>query len=108
MIKNASRYDETYLKLMLLVQATPAIVQRDVANSLGMSLGRTNFCIKALVTQGLLRIENVRSSNNKRSYAYWLTPEGKAEKAALTGRLLRQKKEEYELLQAEFDLLQKG
>jgi EPS-associated MarR family transcriptional regulator len=108
MIKNASRYDETHLKLMRLVQATPAIVQRDVAKALGMSLGRTNFCIKTLVNQGLLTIENVRSSDNKRSYAYWLTPEGKAEKAALTGRLLRQKKEEYELLKVEFDLLQKG
>ena len=108
MTKNASRYDETHLKVMRLVQAKPAIVQRDVAKALGMSLGRTNFCIKALVTQGLLKIENVRSSDNKRSYAYWLTPEGKAEKAALTGRLLRQKREEYELLKTEFDLLQKG
>ena len=63
-----------------------------------MSLGRTNFCINALVNQGLLKIENVRSSDNKRSYAYWLTPKGKAEKANLTCRLLRQKKEEYELL----------
>ena len=108
MIKNASRYDEMHLKVMRLVQATQAIVQRDLAKALGMSLGRTNFCIKTLVTQGLLKIENVRSSDNKRSYAYWLTPKGTAEKVALTGRLLRQKKEEYELLQAEFDLLQKG
>jgi len=108
MIKNASRYDETHLKVMRLVQATPAIVQRDLAKALGMSLGRTNFCIKELVNQGWLKIENVRSSDNKRSYAYWLTPEGKAVKATLTGRLLRQKKEEYELLKAEFDLLQKG
>jgi EPS-associated MarR family transcriptional regulator len=108
MIKNASRYDETHLKLMRLVQAKPAIVQRDVAKALGISLGRTNFCIKAMVNQGLLKIENVRSSDNKRSYAYWLTPKGKTEKATLTGRLLRQKKEEYDLLKAEFDLLQKG
>jgi EPS-associated MarR family transcriptional regulator len=108
MIKNASRSDETHLKVMRLVQAKPAIVQRDVAKALGMSLGRTNFCIKTLVNQGLLRIENVRSSDNKRSYAYWLTPEGRAEKAALTGRLLMQKREEYELLKTEFDLLQKG
>jgi EPS-associated MarR family transcriptional regulator len=108
MIKNASRYDEGHLKLMRLVQAKPAIVQRDLAKSLSMSLGKTNFCIKTLVNQGLLKIENVRSSDNKRSYAYWLTPEGKAEKADLTGRLLRQKREEYELLKAEFDLLQKG
>ena len=108
MTKNASRYDEAHLKLMRLVQAKPAIVQRDVSKALGMSLGRTNFCIKTLVNQGLLKIENVRSSDNKRSYAYWLTPEGKAEKVALTGRLLRQKREEYELLQVEFDLLQQG
>ena len=108
MIKNASRYEETHLRVMRLVQAKPAIVQRDMATALGMSLGRANFCSKALVKQGLLKIENVRSSDNKRSYAYWLTPEGKAEKAALTDRLLRQKKEEYELLKAEFDLLQKG
>lgn len=108
MIKNASRYDEAHLKVMRLVQAKPVIVQRDVAKALGMSLGITNFCIKAMVNQGLLKIENVRSSDNKRSYAYWLTPEGKSERAALTGRLLQQKREEYELLKAEFDLLQKG
>ena len=108
MIKNATRYDETHLQLMRLVQAKPAIVQRDVAKALGISLGRTNFFINALVNQGLLKIENVRSSDNKRSYAYWLTPEGMAKKVALTGRLLRQKKDEYELLKAEFDLLQKG
>ncbi len=108
MTKNASRHDETHLKVMRLVQAKPAIVQRDAAKALGMSLGRTNFFINALVNQGLLKIENVRSSDNKRSYAYWLTPAGKAEKANLTGRFLRRKKEEYELLKAEFDLLQKG
>ena len=108
MTKNASRYDEAHLKVMRLVQAKPAIVQRDVAKALGMSLGRTNFCIKALVTQVLLKIETVRSSENKRSYTYSLTPKGEAEKAAMTRRLLRQKREEYDLLKAEFDLLQKG
>ncbi len=71
---------------MRLVQAKPAIVQRDVAKALGMSLGRTNFCIKALVNQGLLKIENVRSSDNKRSYAYWLTPEGHPDGASFAAK----------------------
>ena len=108
MPKEAFVYQEAHFRVLRLLEGNPQMNQRDLAAAAGVSLGRANFCIKALVNQGLLKIENVRSSDNKRSYAYWLTPEGKAEKAALTGRLLRQKKEEYELLQAEFDLLQKG
>jgi EPS-associated MarR family transcriptional regulator len=105
-MKNATLYDEIYLKLMRLVQANPTMQQRDIAKALGISLGKANSCINALVKKNFLKIEPVRTSENRVSHAYWLTPKGKAEKANLIDHLLVQKREEYELLKAEFDLLQ--
>jgi EPS-associated MarR family transcriptional regulator len=106
MTKNSTLHEEIHLKVMRLVQATPDIQQRDMAKALGVSLGKTNFCVNALVSKGLLKMNNFRTSKNKAGYLYLLTPQGIAEKAALTGRFLIRKKEEYELLKAEFDLLQ--
>ena len=98
--------NDTHLKVMRLLQATPTLQQRDVAKALGISLGKTNYCVNALIDKGLVKMENFRNNQNKLSYAYLLTPKGIAEKTALTGRFLARKKEEYELLRAEVDLLQ--
>ena len=105
-MKNDVLYDEIHLKLMRLVQANPTLQQRDIAKALGISLGKANTCIKALVRKEFLTIETVRTSENRVSHAYWLTPKGTAEKAKLIRRFLVQKREEYELLKAEFDLLE--
>ena len=105
-MNNVTLRDEIYLKLMRLVQANPSMQQRDIAKALGISLGKANSCINALVKKEFLKIETVRTSENRVSYAYWLTPKGKAEKAKLIGRFLVQKREEYELLKGEFDLLE--
>ena len=79
--------------------------QRDLAAALGVSLGKTNYCLKALLEKGLLKVQNFQSSKRKLAYAYLLTPAGVSEKAALTGRFLKRKIEEYELLKAEIELL---
>lgn len=81
--------------------------QRDLADSLGVSLGKVNYCIKALIDKGLIKIQNFRSSNNKLAYAYLLTPLGITEKANLTGRFLKYKLAEYERLNAEIQLLKR-
>ena len=77
--------------------------QRDLAAALGVSLGKTNFCLQALVEKGLLKMQNFRSNKRKLAYAYLLTPAGLLEKAALTSRFLKRKTREYELLKAEIE-----
>ena len=99
-------HDEIHLKVLRLLEATPAINQRHLAEALGVSLGKANFCLQALLDMGLVKAENFRNNHNKLSYAYLLTPGGFAEKAALTGRFLKRKTQEYELLKAENELLQ--
>ncbi len=98
-------HDEIHLKVLRLLEATPAINQRHLAEALGVSLGKANFCLRALLDKGLVKAENFRNNQNKLSYAYLLTPSGFAEKAALTSRFLKRKTEEYELLKAEIELL---
>lgn len=102
-----SRHDETHLKVLRLLEATPEINQRNLAVALGVSLGKANFCLQALLQKGLVKAENFRSNHNKLSYAYLLTPSGFSEKAALTSRFLKRKTQEYELLKSEIALLQK-
>jgi EPS-associated MarR family transcriptional regulator len=90
---------------MQIVEGNPSITQREISAELGISLGRVNYCMNALVEKGLVKIENFRSSDTKWRYAYVLTPNGIAEKAALTGRFLARKLREYEALTAEIEAL---
>ena len=106
MTKDLSLHDETHLKVLRLLESTPNINQRKLAEALGVSLGKTNFCLNALLDKGLVKMENFRTSTRKLNYAYLLTPAGIAEKAALTARFLMRKQQEYELLRAEIKLLQ--
>ena len=105
MTKDLSLHDETHLKVLRLLESTPNINQRKLAESLGVSLGKTNFCLNALLDKGLVKMENFRTSTRKLNYAYLLTPSGIAEKAALTKRFLKRKMDEYEALKAEIELL---
>lgn len=79
--------------------------QRDLAGVLGVSLGKTNYCMKALLDKGFIKILNFRSSRNKLAYAYLLTPAGIAAKAELTARFLKFKMDEFERLQNEIKSL---
>ena len=99
-------HQNTHLKVLRLLEANPQMSQRDLAAALGVSLGKTNFCLKALLDKGLLKMQNFQNSKRKLAYAYLLTPAGIAEKTSLTGRFLKCKMEEYELLKAEIASLQ--
>jgi EPS-associated MarR family transcriptional regulator len=97
--------DEYRYKILKLVSANPEISQRELAKTLGVSLGKTNFCLNALIEKGLLKAANFRNSQNKLAYMYLLTPSGIEEKSKITLRFLTAKMREYEALQLEISLL---
>ena len=101
-----SIHEDTHLKVLRLLESQPHMSQRELAQAVGVSLGKTNFCLKALLDKGLLKVQNFQNNQHKLAYAYLLTPAGMAAKTALTGRFLKRKMEEYELLKAEIDALQ--
>lgn len=78
-----------------------------MARELGMSLGKANYCLRALLGKGFVKVHNFRNSPNKRGYAYLLTPKGVAAKADLTRHFLARKREEYDILRLEIERLQR-
>lgn len=92
---------------MRLLDAQPELSQRELASSLGMSLGKANYCLRALILKGFVKAENYRSSSNKLAYLYLLTPSGIGAKAELTRRFLARKVREYEELRLEIEQLQR-
>ena len=90
---------------MRILQENPDLTQRELAEQLGMSLGGLNYCLKALMEKGLVKMKNFATSKNKFGYVYVLTPTGIAEKAAITHRFLQRKMDEYEALKAEIEAL---
>jgi EPS-associated MarR family transcriptional regulator len=97
---------ETYLRALRLLEAAPQLNQRALALELGMSLGKTNYCLKALVQRGWVTAERFHNSQRKLAYAYLLTPAGIAEKSVLAARFLKRKMDDYEALKSEIDRLQ--
>jgi EPS-associated MarR family transcriptional regulator len=97
--------EEMRYRLMRLIEENPQMSQRDVARELGISLGRVNFCVQALVRQGWVKAIRFKNSRNKLAYTYLLTQRGMEEKAALTLEFLRIKTREYEALCAEIELI---
>ena len=98
---------ETHLKVLRYIEANPEVTQRELALQLGISLGKANYCLKALIDKGLIKARNFRNSNHKRAYLYNLTPSGIDAKARISVAFLRRKMHEYELLRAEIEQLQK-
>lgn len=95
--------EETNYKLMRLVEANPEMSQRDVARELGMSLGKVNYSLRALVRKGWVKAANFKNSRNKAAYMYLLTPRGIEQKASLAVQFLKIKMREYERLRAEIE-----
>lgn len=95
--------DEVRYRLMRLVESKPAISQRALARALGISLGKLNFCLRALVEKGQIKAINFKGSKNKGGYLYLLTPHGAEEKARITIRFLQRKLVEYESIRAEIE-----
>ena len=93
--------DEYRYKLLKYLEANPEVSQRELAGELGISLGRVNFCIQALIEKGLVKANNFRNSKNKKGYAYFLTPRGIEDKARITVQFLKIKIAEHEALKKE-------
>ena len=100
---------ETEESLMILreIGTNPKLSQRELSSRLGLSLGKINFLLKAMIDRGLVKAENFKNSSNKRAYLYLLTPLGMEEKAKTTYRFLKRKIEEYEKLKKEIAQLKK-
>ena len=97
---------EQHLKVLRLLQDHPDITQRQMAQELGISLGGLNYCLKALVEKGWVKMDNFSRNPNKLKYAYLLTPQGVRAKTRLTAHFLNRKMAEYETLRAEIENLQ--
>ena len=96
---------EIHLNLLRYLEANPQVSQRELAEHLGVSLGKINYCLGALVEKGLVKARNFKNSADKRAYLYLLTPEGLTTKAQISVRFLQQKIEEHEALRAEIEEL---
>ena len=92
-------------QLLNLLSSKPAMSQRAIAASLGLSLGKINYALKALIEKGFIKAEEFCSSKNKKAYSYILTPKGLEEKANVTIRYFKKKMREYECLQRELEEL---
>ena len=97
--------EETHFRIMRLLQDNPDLTQRELASQLGISVGSLNYCLNALIDKGFVKMANFQKSKNKFKYVYLITPQGIAEKVALTSRFLKRKMEEYEALKIEIAAL---
>ena len=103
--RQAKLQEDTYFRVMRILQENPDLTQRELAEKLGVSVGGLNYCLKALMDKGWVKMQNFQNSKNKFKYVYVLSPSGIAQKIALTGRFLHRKLEEYEALKKEISLL---
>ncbi len=97
--------DEYRYKILKELQQDPDISQRELAKRLGVSLGKANFCLKALIEKGLIKAENFKNNTNKVGYLYLLTPQGIEDKISLTQSFLKRKLKEHEELEKEIEQL---
>ncbi len=96
---------ETDLRALQLLAQQPKLNQRELASELGVSLGKVNYCLKALLAKGFLKAQNFKNSKNKLAYAYVLTPAGIAARAELTAEFLQVKLVEYQRLTEQIAML---
>ena len=104
--KNRNPNLETSSKLLRLLDRSPYLSQREIAKNLKVSLGTVNYCLKALIESGALKVERFKESPSKTKYLYILTPKGIREKTLITARFLKLKRKEYERLNDEIEDLE--
>ena len=90
---------------MRILQERPDITQRELAEKIGVSVSGLNYCLKALIDKGWVKIQNFSNNKNKLGYVYLLTPKGISQKALLTSSFLKRKMQEYEALKQEVKLV---
>lgn len=100
-VSMTDKIDETRYQIIKLIEENPSISQRELADRLGVSLGKVNYCLRALINVGWVKAGNFVRSNNKMRYAYVLTPAGLHEKTKITARFLQKKQAQYESLKVE-------
>ena len=100
-----SMNEEIHYKVIKLIEQDAEISQRALSKELGVSLGKVNYCLRALIEKGWVKAKNFKNSKNKLAYRYVLTPEGIQKRGELTSRFLKKKLAEYELLQREIEIL---
>jgi EPS-associated MarR family transcriptional regulator len=103
--RQAQIQEDTYFRVMRILQENPDLTQRELSEMLGVSVGGLNYCLKALMYKGWVKMQNFQNSKNKFKYVYLLTPQGIAKKVSLTSRFLERKMQEYEALRAEIESL---
>jgi EPS-associated MarR family transcriptional regulator len=96
---------ETHLKILKHIQTNPDISQRQLAEELGVSVGKVNYCLRALIDKGFVKAGNFKRNTDKLSYLYLLTPIGIEEKATLTANFLKRKIAEHEKITQEIEQL---
>ena len=95
--------NQDHFNVMREIQKHPKTSQRDLAQNLGFSLGKLNYCLKALQQKGLIKMKNFEKNPNKLNYIYVLTPKGISEKAKLTINFMKRKMKEYDELKKEME-----
>ena len=98
---------DTEYKILKIFEDNPNVTQRQIARDLNVSLGKTNYIVRALIDRGWIKLSNFKRSDNKLGYIYLLTPKGIAEKSILSQKFLRRKSEEYNRLKKEIEMLNK-
>ena len=96
-------FNNDHFSVLRVVKKNPESSQRELARELGFSLGKLNYCLRALKTKGLIKIKNFEKNPNKLNYFYVLTPKGITTKTTLTINFMKRKMREYEELQKELD-----
>ena len=94
------------LNVLRHLETEQKVSQRDLSNSLGISLGKVNFILRALIDKGIIKAKNFKNNKNKRAYAYYLTREGIEEKSKLTIKFFQRKMSEYDDLKRELKALE--
>ena len=95
--------NQDHLNLLRKIKKNPQFSQRELAGELGFSLGKLNYCLRALKSKGLVKISNFKKNPNKINYIYIITPKGISEKSKLTINFMKRKMKEYDELKAEID-----
>ena len=95
--------NQDHFDLLRKIKTKPQATQRELAEELGFSLGKLNYCLKALKSKGLIKIENFKKNPKKINYIYVLTPKGISEKTKLTLNFMKRKMKEYDELKKELE-----
>lgn len=107
MFSGLSLTDDISYKVIKLIEHNPEISQRQLSRELGVSLGKVNYCLRALIDKGWIKARNFRNCKNKLAYRYLLTPTGVQQKTVVAAHFLKRKLAEFESLQQEIESLRR-